>query len=86
MTTLFTESDIGLMAEQYQGEKLDYGLDWSSALIKTPGDAIAVSTWTPAEAGLTFTNAAFLAAWAASESKAVVCGGLVLLFNLSAST
>jgi hypothetical protein len=74
------------MAEQYQGEKLDYGLDWSSALAKTPGDAIAASTWTPAEAGLTFTNATFLGAVASVWIDGGVAGTWYTIENTITTT
>jgi hypothetical protein len=36
---------MGLTAEQNSGAKLDYSLDWSDWLSKSPGDVIASSQW-----------------------------------------
>ena len=55
MTTNFIESEQGWTGDQRAGTKLDYGLDWSDWLARSPGDTIASSTWATAS-GLLLTD------------------------------
>lgn len=64
MSTIFSESEVGLMAEARAGSKLDYGIDWSDFLALTDGDTIASVNWTAEETGLTLTSQSFSGALA----------------------
>lgn len=56
MATIFTSSEVGLMAEARAGSKLDYGIDWSDFLEMTDGDTIESAVWSVEEDGITLSD------------------------------